>query len=181
MSSPRSIPLACASPSRPSDHRSRGRRIGTALALAFALSSLAPWVASAGVRDSNPNLVGGEVLGRGLLLTLNYERFLSNHFGLGAGVMTLGTSGGMGGIVPLYASYLPGNTHSLYLGAGAAYIGGGDSVRNYEDTWVLQGSLGYQFQSTSGFFVRPLFTFNQSVEEDGLFLLWPGITIGGSF
>jgi hypothetical protein len=148
-----------------------------------AASLLAPLGAVAdGVRDRRPNLVGGELMGRGFALTLNYERFLTNHFGLGGGVMAIGTSSGVIGVAPLYASLLTGDTHSLYLSAGGAFIGGGGEVNDYESTWVMQGSIGYHFQSDGGFFVRPLFTFNQATQgSGGGFLIWPGITIGGSF
>jgi hypothetical protein len=159
------------------------RLVGCAVVLLFAWLLMAlPTAVSAGVRDDHPNLVGGEVLGRGFALTLNYERFLNNHFGLGAGVMAIGTSSGVVGIAPLYASFLTGDTHSLYLSAGGAFIGGGGGIQDYESTWVMQGSVGYHFQSENGFFVRPLFTFNQATAgSGGGFLVWPGITIGGSF
>ena len=155
----------------------------TLLLLALAATALAPSsTAAAGVRDVHPNLVGGELLGRGFVLTANYERYLNNHFGLGGGVMGIGTSEGTVGIVPLYASFLSGNMHSLYLSAGAAFFGGGGSIHDYESTWVMQGSVGYQFQSPGGFFVRPILTFNQATAgSGGGFLAWPGITIGGSF
>jgi hypothetical protein len=160
-------------------------RVGTKAVLLLALASIlfTPLAATAaGVREDRPNLVGGELLGRGFALTLNYERFLTNHVGLGGGVMAIGTSDGMVGIVPLYASFLTGNIHSLYLSAGGAFIGGGGSVHDYESTWVMQGSVGYHFQSPGGFFVRPLFTFNQATQgSGGGFLVWPGITLGGSF
>lgn len=151
--------------------------------LALALIQLAALnIAAAGVRDDHPNLVGGELLGRGFALTLNYERFLNNHFGVGGGVMAIGTSDGTIGIVPLYASFLTGDTHSLYLSAGGAFLGGGGSIQDYESTWIMQGSVGYHFHSPGGFFVRPLFTFNQATSgSGGGFLIWPGITIGGSF
>ena len=159
------------------------RVVRAAVLLLAAASLLAPLTAFAdGVREKHPNLVGGELMGRGFALTLNYERFLTNNFGLGGGVMAIGTSDGVVGVAPLYASFLAGNTHSLYLSAGGAFIGGGGNFHDYESTWVMQGSLGYQFQSDGGFFVRPLFTFNQATSgSGGGFLLWPGITIGGSF
>ena len=155
----------------------------TALFLALALMLFAPLTGwAAGVREDHPNLVGGELMGRGFALTLNYERFLNNHFGLGGGVMGIGGNGGMVGIVPLYASFLTGNVHSLYLSAGGAFLGGGGSLQDYESTWIMQGSVGYHFQSAGGFFVRPLFTFNQATSgSGGGFLIWPGLTIGGSF
>ena len=151
--------------------------------LVLAGTLFAPLAATAaGVREEHPNLVGGEVLGRGFVLTLNYERFLNNHFGLGAGVMAIGTTDGVVGIMPLYASVLTGDVHSLYLSAGGAFLGGGGGIHDYESTWIMQGSIGYQYQSRGGVFVRPLFTFNQATQgSGGGFLLWPGITIGGSF
>src|SRR5881396_4285112 len=70
--------------------------------LVLALILLAPTtVAAAGVREDHPHLVGGELLGRDFILTVNYERFLNNHFGLGGGIMAIGTSEGMIGIMPL--------------------------------------------------------------------------------
>jgi len=162
-------------------HTTRVEPTRTAILLALGLMLLSAQIApAAGVREIHPNLIGGEVLGRGFAVTANYERFLSNHFGLGAGFMMIGYSGGVVGVVPLYASYLSGNNHSLYLGAGACFVSEGGSVEDYEDTWVLQGSIGYHFQSSSGFFVRPIFTLNQETGQ-GEFLIWPGVTIGGSF
>jgi hypothetical protein len=159
------------------------RVVRATLLLMAAATLLAPLIALAdGVREKHPNLVGGELMGRGFALTLNYERFLTNNFGLGGGVMAIGTSDGLVGIAPLYASFLTGDNHSLYLSAGGAFLGGGGSIQDYESTWIMQGSVGYQYHSDSGFFVRPLFTFNQATSgSGGGFLIWPGVTIGGSF
>jgi len=152
------------------------------LAASTLLLCTATTAAAAGVREDHPNLIGGELMGRGFVLTVNYERFLSNHFGLGGGIMAIGTTEGQIMIMPLYASLVTGDVHSLYLSAGGAFLGGGGSVQDYESTWIMQGSVGYQFQSRSGFFVRPLFTFNQATSgSGGGFLVWPGLTIGGSF
>jgi hypothetical protein len=144
---------------------------------------LASWtIAGAGVRDEHPNLIGGELGGRGLVLTLNYERFVTNQFGLGGGFMAIGLVGGTVAIMPLYASFVPGDVHSLYLSAGLTFVGGGGAVHDFESTWLMQYSVGYQFQSRGGFFVRPLFTYmvpTQGGEEE--FIIWPGLTIGGSF
>ena len=155
----------------------------TAFLLTIAMLLLIPLeAAAAGVREDHPNLVGGELLGRGFAFTVNFEHFLTNHFGLGAGVMAIGTGEGTVGILPLYASFVPGDVHSVYLSAGGAFLGGGGSIHDYESTWIMQGSLGYQFQSPHGFFVRPVFTFNKATAgSGGGFLVWPGMTIGGSF
>jgi len=171
-----------------SARRSSGRHLmshmlGRFWVVAALLATLAavPRIARAeGVRENNPNLVGGEILGRGFVATFNYERFLNNHFGLGAGFMAIGTSDGVAGVLPLYASFVPGNIHSLYLGAGAAYVGAGD-VQDYESTWVMQYTAGYQFHSPNGFWVRPTFTLNVDTGNTSDMLIWPGVAIGGSF
>lgn len=161
--------------------RRRATRAALFLALAWALFAPLP-AAAAGVREDHPNLVGGELLGRGFVLTFNYERFLNNHFGLGGGIMGFGTSSGTVGIMPLYASFLTGDEHSLYLSVGGAMLGGGGSVQDYESTWIMQGSVGYQFQSRGGFFVRPVVTINRATAgSGGGTVVWPGMTIGGSF
>jgi len=151
------------------------------LPLVIALLALVPWSAAAGVRDERPNLVGGELMGRGIVLTLNYERFLTNTFGLGGGFMAIGTSDGAAYIVPLYASIVPGDTHSLYLGGGVAFVGGGGDVADSENEVLLQAAIGYQHQSHGGFFVRPFFALMVPASSSEDFLFWPGLTIGGSF
>lgn len=155
------------------------------LILIAALASLValPSMGWPEVRDERPNLVGGEVGGRGLLFTLNYERFLSNDFGLGAGVMAIRTSGGGITVFPLYASFTPGNTHSPYLSVGATLLAGDDDFNDWESTWLLHASFGYQYHSPGGFFVRPFFTWMTPTEEDGgdSYIIWPGLTVGGSF
>jgi hypothetical protein len=137
----------------------------------------------AGVRDDRPNLVGGEIMGRGVVLTLNYERFLNNSVGLGFGFMGIGSSDGSAILAPIYAALVSGDVHSMYLSTGLTFLGGGGSVNDWERTLLLTLSAGYQFHSTNGFFVRPLFTLLLPTEsgsgED--YLIWPGLTIGGSF
>lgn len=142
-----------------------------------------PAVATSGVRDEHPNLVGGELGGRGLIFTLNYERFLSNEIGLGAGLMAIKVSSGGITMIPLYASFLPGDTHSPYLSVGATLLSGGGDVQDWESTWLMHLSVGYQYHSSSGFFVRPFFTYVRPTERGSgdEYLIWPGLTIGGSF
>jgi hypothetical protein len=135
--------------------------------------------ASAQVREQRPNLVGGELMGRGIVLTANYERFFTNQFGIGAGFMGIGASDGFVGIIPLYGSLLLGDSHALYLGGGASILFGEGSIDDdFRSEALATLSFGYQFQSYGGFFVRPVFTF---FFNDDDFLFWPGITIGGSF
>jgi len=150
----------------------------TALLLAGAMM-LVVTSASAQVRVERPNLVGGELLGRGIVLTANYERFFTNQFGIGAGFMGIGASDGFVGIVPLYASLALGDIHAFYVGAGTSILFGDGSIDDdFTSEALATVSFGYQYQSYGGFFVRPLFTF---LFNEGDFLLWPGITIGGSF
>jgi hypothetical protein len=162
---------------------SRERAAVPAFLLALLLTLIGPLsAAAAGVREDHPNLIGGELMGRGFVLTMNYERFLTNHFGLGGGLMAIGTGQGMAGIMPLYASVLTGDRHSLYLSVGGAMLGGGGAIHDYESTWIMQGAVGYHFQSPGGFFVRPIFTLNKATAgSGGGFVLWPGLTMGGSF
>jgi len=155
---------------------------GIAGLASIAVLAAVPRVARAeGASENHRNFVGGEILGRGLVATFTYERFVTDHFGLGGGFMAVGSSGGVASILPLYVSYVPGDIHSLYLGAGVAFVGGGD-VQDFESTWVMQYTAGYQFHSTNGFWVRPTFTLNiETMNTGGRTLLWPGIAMGGSF
>jgi hypothetical protein len=116
-------------------------------------------------------------------LTLNYERFLNNSIGLGFGFMGIGSSDGSAILAPIYASFVPGDVHSLYLSSGLSFLAGGGSVNDWENTTLITISAGYQFHSTNGFFVRPLFTLLLSTETGSgeEYLIWPGLTIGGSF
>ena len=45
-----------------------------------------------GVREQRPNLVGGELGGRGGIVSIHYERYLSNRLGVGIGGMSWGES-----------------------------------------------------------------------------------------
>ena len=159
-----------------------GSRLFALVAVALSLHA-GPSQSTAGARDERPNLIGGELGGRGLLFTLNYERFLSNDIGLGIGLMAVKTSDGGITVIPLYASFAPGSTHSPYLSVGATMISGGGDIQDWESTLVVTASAGYQYHSRGGFFVRPFFTFLTPTESGtgDAYLIWPGLTIGGSF
>jgi len=155
------------------------------LALVATIVSLValPSVAMPGVRDQRPNLIAGELMGRGMVLTVNYERFLTNQFGLGSGFMGIKTSGGGIAVIPMYVSFLPGDNHSPYLSAGVTVLTGTGDVQDWESTWLVTLSAGYQFQSSGGFFVRPFFSYIRPAEAGAgdQYIVWPGLTIGGSF
>ncbi len=133
------------------------------------------------IRKERSTFVGGEILGRGLFLTVNFERFVIPQVGLGAGVMGVGSSDGAVFILPLYASYVPGDIHSVYLSGGVTVLGGGGDAKDFESAFLITASVGYQYQSESGLFVRPLFSLIVPTEESDDFIIWPGIAIGGSF
>lgn len=137
--------------------------------------------AEAQIRKERPTFVGGEILGRGLFLTVNLERFVTPQVGFGAGFMGVGASDGAVIILPLYASFVPGDVHSLYLAGGITVLAGKGEAKDFESTMLFTGSVGYQFQSQSGLFVRPLFSLIVPSEESDDFIIWPGICIGGSF
>ena len=86
-------------------------------------------------------------------------------------------------MVPLYVSFVPGNTHSPNLSAGATLLAGGGDFEDWESTWLANLTFGYQYQSSSGFFVRPFFTYLRPTERGAGddYLVWPGMSIGGSF
>lgn len=130
---------------------------------------------SAQVRAENPNLLGGEVLGRGLLFTANYERYLNNEVGIGAGLMLLDDLGPSVIVVPVYISLLSGDAHALYTSAGAAFVGGDGEP---DSGVIAELAIGYQYQSYEGFLIRPLAMLAIGSEGPGF---WPGITIGMSF
>jgi hypothetical protein len=168
-----------AHPTTTSRPRSNAQRVpprhARTIALLLAFTVFAPRTVSAGeVRDGHPNLIAGELGGRGFIVTANYERFLTDHFALGAGAT-------LWPIVSLYAAYLPEDTNSLYLAVGGTFVGGGVLLDSHPISLLLQGSVGYQFQSANGFFVRPLVTLNVGTAGEDIFPVWPGVTIGRSF
>jgi hypothetical protein len=135
-----------------------------------------------GVREKRPNIVGGELIGRSIILTVNYERYFTNVFGLGAGLMGLATDDGSVFLVPVYVNLNPvGDTKSLYLSAGITFLGGG-TAGEVESENVITIGVGFQYQAYGGFMVRPALYMLLGDFEDGAdYFMWPGLSIGGSF
>lgn len=132
-----------------------------------------------GIRERRPNFVSGEIGGRAIIYSVNFERFLTNRVGIGAGLMGFGTSGGAVGLVPFYVSFIPvGEIHSMYCSAGATAAAGSANWETLDAAWLGTFSLGYQYQSETGFFARP--TMNMIYNGDG-WLILPGVAVGGSF
>src|SRR6185503_5022288 len=91
------------------------RRIVSAMILIASLSN----VGALAQGQEQPNLFGIELLGRGLLYSANYERYVTPRIGLGVGGAYCSIDGNRVTIVPVYASWTPvGDRHSLYLAAG---------------------------------------------------------------
>jgi hypothetical protein len=131
------------------------------------------------IREVHPNLVSGELGGKGIIYSINYERFFAQQFGLGVGIMGFGTSDGAVALIPLYVSLCPvGNVHSLYLSGGITLAVGSDNWDELEQTTLGNASIGYLYQSEGGVFVRPTINLIFKGED---FLILPGIAIGGSF
>jgi len=124
------------------------------------------------VREVRRNLMGVELGGRAGIYSFNYEHYLGNRVGVGMAGAAL-VDDGVVGLVPVYVSFLPvGNIHSLYLSVGALVVAG---VSNTDALFPWPSlTVGYQFQSLEGFFLR------LSVSNFGLWPL-PGIALGGSF
>src|SRR5688572_5257879 len=94
------------------------RRWILTVALAAALASTSQDLPAQAQQD--PNLLGGEVLGRAMIYSINYERMLSPRFGTGAGVAFWGNGEENLTLIPLYLSFTPvGRRHALYAAAGA--------------------------------------------------------------
>jgi hypothetical protein len=160
--------------------------VGTSLALAQvpiapgrAQAPVAPGQVQA-IRTLRPNLVHGQILGRGILYTLNYEHYFSPRIGAGVGLMAIGSSDATFTLIPVFLSLNPvGNIHSLYLSPGAVFVAAGSpSQGDFTSTVLGAVEIGYQYQSATGFMIRPGFDI---LFGDGGFLIWPGFSIGASF
>lgn len=148
-----------------------------AVLLLLAIPSLAH--AQDGTTRERKNFVGGEILGRGVFLTVNYERYLTDIFSAGIGGFGFGSSDGAIFVMPLFAAATIGHPHSLYLSGGATFFAGSDFEApgdNTETEWTPVFSAGYQWVATSGLYIRPMLNY---LSEVGL--VWPGFGIGGSF
>ena len=155
-------------------------RLVVLLTLAGAIV-LAPSVIHATeVREGRPNLMGGELLGRAPLLSVGYERYLTNHIGIGAGIgymPELPDQTTERWSFPLYVSIIPvGDTHSPYLSAGVKYTYLTESERTLLNPFL---SGGYQYQSDRGFFLRATVTWLEGGAHSPVVI--PGLALGYRF
>lgn len=143
--------------------------------------------------DPPRNLIGIELLGRGALYSINYERLFTNRIGAGGGISLLSLSGS--GIlspsqktttvlIPAYLSWTPvGSTHSPYLAAGLTWSSSKAQElflgnTRYGSAAFSTITAGYQYRSERGFVLRPTVS---RIVTDGDDLWWPGITLGLTF
>lgn len=132
--------------------------------------------------------VFGELFGRSLMLSANYDRRFGNNntglgFTVGAGIITL--IGASIISVPVSLNYLMGkNGKFLELGAGATYFNA--NVQNFNGspdrgtTIVPSGTIGYRSQPTAGGFMFRA-GLNQFFFEKLLLPCYPYISFGYSF
>ena len=166
----------------------------TALLQLLMLTLVIPMFSTSLQGQSVPrNLFGIELLGRGALYSVNYERLLTDRIGAGGGIAVLRVSGAQifGAsqrtttlVMPTYVSWTPvGRTHSPYLSAGVTLS------LSHTDEYLLGnkrfgsgafGTLtaGYQYRSERGIVIRPIVS---ELFADGEHHWWPGITLGVTF
>lgn len=131
-------------------------------------------------RDMARNGMYLEVLGSGLLYSLNYDRRFSDSFTARIGYGGIGRAGA----VPLTANYLAGRgNHRLELGIGPVFVFAPDDLEDeFSDvSGSLSGTaiLGYRYQPIAGGWLfraalTPLFS-------EGGFLPWVGLSVGRAF
>lgn len=102
-----------------------------------------------------------EIGGNALIYSINYDRLLSNNFGLRAGAMAFALSDGSGSAAavatPVLANYFIGDGNGRFeLGAGIVFasggIGGGDV--GFAGSGVgVTSTIGYRLQPVSGGFL----------------------------
>ncbi len=151
------------------------------LCLLVVILAAASGVNGEGIREQRPTLVYGELGGKAFLYSMGIERYFNNVVGMGVGMMGFGSDEGFVGLFPLYLSLNPaGDIHSLYLSTGITIV----SASSWDETEanaLFTGSIGYQFQSEEGLFVRPTMNIIFDTDSDGFFIVLPGVAIGGSF
>ena len=138
------------------------------------------------------NNIYAEALGSGLVYTLNYERLLSQSFGLrvGFGYLPVSAEKKNGTTVsesatsaPLTLSWFPfgASSSKLEIGAGLSYIDLTKSVRGFPQGSNIgyAGIIGYRYEEEDGgFLFRADFT---PIILSGGFYAWGGVSLGYGF
>ena len=143
-------------------------------------------------KDFARNSIYLEILGNGLLYSLNYDHKIFDHLSARIGGMYLGVNESTSDsrvsllLVPVMANYLVGSGSSrLEIGAGLTLgsvggdidAAGGDFDKG--GVAAFTSTIGYRLQPTNGGFLfrigfTPIFTANG-------FLPWAGLSLGGTF
>ena len=148
--------------------------------VAVAASVLAILLSATAAQAQSPhgsNFAGVELLGRGILYTLNFERY-ARRAGVGIGIAAWRFDKTVL-VVPMYVSFRPiGQTHSLYLSAGATVGLQVSTLRTSPTAVYGTATVGYEHLSKSGLVLRPTYTFLFAPEGG---VLWPGFQIGYRF
>lgn len=164
------------------------------LLLSFALSAL-PANAGEHVRVTNPNSIGVELLGRGMLFSITYDRVVNDDIVAGAGVgstslRTLGDAdtGLRTGLIPIYVNYYfmrEGGSPFATLGANIVTNSSGANGLKSTFSGMEFGSravqatfgVGYENRNDAGFLFR--------VSVYGIYAQtlspWAGLTLGYCF
>lgn len=146
--------------------------------LLFAVFCLTTGTLRAQEKETN-NIVFGEAGGNGLLLSINYERFLTHNLsvrtGFGTGLLFLIN-------VPLMINYYVGDIRKLELGAGIIYIDYLPAdLMDETGPIVLTFTIGHSFHPLNGGFIlrfsfTPMYSFQ--IQK---FIPWGGISVGYKF
>jgi hypothetical protein len=142
-------------------------------------------------RRTAHNSVYGEILGKGVLYGLFYERLLTDRLGAGIGFSTWGLDFGFVDmesvtLVPVYLSWYPlGDQDRLYLDGGVDFASANVSVRIFggasaEGTGTIGfAGLGYCHNSRDGGIILklgPMLFFG-----NGEVRVWGNLSVGVSF
>ncbi len=126
------------------------------------------------------NTVFGEVLGNGIVLSLNYERYLSRDFGLRLGI---GSLFGSGRTVPLMFNYYRGKRYRLELGLGAVYLPlwKEDGPFGKEGSFLWSSTIGLKFEPVEGgIMIRLSLTPFYDPSQHSMHF-WGGFSVGVAF
>ena len=137
-------------------------------------------------RSTRPNAVYVELLGKGLLYSVGYDRMIFKWFAVGASFSYFKLGDGAAVYVNPYTSFYPaGGIHnSLIMQLGANFMHFGENhdfllpVWNKEEGFDFTGNfaIGYEYRGAFLFRVLGMAYFG----EEGIFP-WFGLTFGGAF
>lgn len=181
---------------QPGNH---ARAAGFRRIVAFALCLL-PAFAAPSRADEAANTIHFELLGNGILYSINYDRLFTHHFSGRVGWMYLSGDATSDdptdpkvtvsmNLIPVTVSYLGGpGDHRLEVGGGPvlAYLSADvdDGVQGVSASGLasIVGMLGYRFQPMDGGFnFRAVFTPHLVIDAEEPLLPWGGLSLGYTF